>query len=116
MHGDTEVAEAALRALSETMSTTAADIALAVHDGWLTLSGEVAFWHEKQAAERVVRNIQGVKAVANHIAPKAPHSTLDVKPAAAHTVRPYVPLPADTILVPADGGPVTLESEIAFPP
>jgi osmotically-inducible protein OsmY len=74
VHGDTEVAETALHALSETMATPAAEITLSVHDGWLTLRGEVAFCHEKQAAERVVRNVQGVKGVANDISVKAPQA------------------------------------------
>lgn len=106
VYGDTEIAETALHALRDKMATSAADITLSVHDGWLTLRGEVSYSHEKQAAERVVRNVLGVGGVANDISVRTPESGLSVDAAR----------PADTIIVQAPGGPVRLEGEIAFPP
>jgi osmotically-inducible protein OsmY len=92
------------------------NISLAVHDGWLTLSGEVAFWNQKQAAETSVRNIQGVKDIANEITVKAPASTSDVKLPIEQSFRPHAQIDADKIRLQVAGGPVTLEGEVAFPP
>ena len=113
---DTEIAEAALTALHLNTSAPAVNISLAVHDGWLTLSGEVAFWHQKQAAEASVRNIQGVKDIANEITVKAPASTSDVKLPIEQSFRPHAQIDADKMRVQVAGGPVTLEGEVAFPP
>ena len=113
---DTEIAEAALTALRLNTSAPVVNISLAVHDGWLTLSGEVAFWNQKQAAETSVRNIQGVKDIANEITVKAPASTSDVKLPIEQSFRPHAQIDADKIRVQVAGGPVTLEGEVAFPP
>lgn len=38
-----------------------------VSDGWVTLEGEVALWHERQDAERAVLRLEGVVGVINKI-------------------------------------------------
>ena len=38
-----------------------------VSDGWVTLEGEVEFWHEREEAERAVLRLEGVLGVANKI-------------------------------------------------
>ena len=113
---DTEIAEAALTALQHDTSVPMMDISLTVHDGWLALNGEVEFWHQKQAAEKAVRNILGVKAIANGITVNAPVSTSNAKSLSEQPFLPHVQIDADKIRVQVAGGPVTLEGEAAFPP
>lgn len=109
---DTEVAEAALTALGLNSSVPGADIKLTVHDGWLTLTGEVGFWYQRQAAETTVRNILGVKGIANEITVKAPVSTSDVKTRIEQAFRRHAQIDADRIRVQVTGGTVTLEGEV----
>ena len=44
---------------------TADDIQLTVSKGWVTLQGDVEWNYQKTEAERVVRNLRGVKGVTN---------------------------------------------------
>lgn len=43
-----------------------------VADGWVTLEGDVNFWHEREATERAVLRLEGVIGVSNkiHVSPK----------------------------------------------
>jgi osmotically-inducible protein OsmY len=109
---DTEIAEAALTALRLNMSVPVVDIKLAVHDGWLTLTGQVAFWYQKQAAETTVRNVQGVKGIANEITVKALVSTSDIKSRIEEAFRRHAQIDADKIRLQVAGGTVTLEGEV----
>ncbi len=109
---DSELAEAALSALRLNMSVPVTDIKLSVQDGWLTLTGQVAFWYQKQAAEATVRNIQAVKGIANEITVKAPISTWDVKSRIEQAFRRHAQIDADKIRVQIAGGVVTLEGEV----
>ncbi len=109
---DTELAEAALSALRLNMSVPVADIILTVHDGWLTLTGQVGFWYQKQAAEATVRNIQGVKGIENEITVKAPVSTWDVKSRIEQAFRRHAQIDADKIRLQITGGAVTIEGEV----
>src|SRR6266436_1958563 len=56
--------------------SSASDIAIAVKDGVVTLSGFVPSFWEKDAAEKAVKRIYGVKGIANDI---------EVKPASTRT-------------------------------
>jgi len=43
-------------------------VAIAVEDGWVTISGEVDLPYQKQCAESDARNVPGVVGVTNRIA------------------------------------------------
>lgn len=51
-----------------------------VGDGWITLTGEVAWQYQREAAERTVRCLNGVRGVNNEIELRTP----------LHQVRPLV--------------------------
>jgi osmotically-inducible protein OsmY len=109
---DTEIAEAALTALRLNVSVPVPDIKLVVREGWVTLSGQVAFWYQKQAAETTIRNLQGVKGISNEITVKAPVSIADLKTRIESAFRRHAQLDADKIRVQVAGGTVTLEGEV----
>jgi osmotically-inducible protein OsmY len=94
------------------MSVPANDIKLVVHDGWVTLSGQVGFWYQKQAAETAIRHIDGIRGIANDIAIKSPVSTIDVKSRIEKAFRRHAQLDADKIRVDISGGAITLEGEV----
>jgi osmotically-inducible protein OsmY len=60
----------AAAAFSQIDRSTTATVEITVRDGWVTLTGEVERWEQKNAADLVVHNLQGVKGVSNLISIK----------------------------------------------
>jgi osmotically-inducible protein OsmY len=67
IRSDTDIAAAAVNALRWDIQVPDERIKVTVRDGWVTLEGDVDYWYQKQAAERDVRSLQGVKGVINNI-------------------------------------------------
>jgi len=65
---DTDIATAAASALEWDTTVPHECIAVTVRDGWVTLEGDVDWGHQKEAADKVVRNLTGIKGVTNVIA------------------------------------------------
>jgi hypothetical protein len=72
MKTDTQLRQDVLEELKWEPSVDANDIGVAVHDGIVTLSGDVPSYAEKLAAERVAGRVSGVKAIAEEIHVKLP--------------------------------------------
>ena len=68
---DTGIAREALRRLRNNRAVPLS-VQAVVSDGFITLDGIVSAMHQRLAAERAVKYIQGVKGVANDIALEAP--------------------------------------------
>jgi osmotically-inducible protein OsmY len=80
VRSDSDIAEAAVNALRWDVQVPDERIQVTVHEGWVTLEGDVDYWYQKQAAERDVRSLQGVKGVINNIRVMAPRiSPAEVK-------------------------------------
>ena len=94
------------------------DIAVAVRDGVVTLSGFTDSYADKWRAERVASGIKGVKAVANDIQVKLPSSSQradpDIARAAIDALKWNISVPQDRIKVKVDNGWVTLEGDVDF--
>jgi osmotically-inducible protein OsmY len=73
---DTEIAQAVRRALERDVSVPDQRIRSTVTDGWVTLEGTVDFGHEREDAERAVRNLASVRGVTNRIT--AAHATAEL--------------------------------------
>ena len=69
-HTDTELAEAAVSALKWNAIVPAGKVKVAVHNGWLTLEGEVDWQYQREAAWNAVRTLVGVKGIDNEIVVK----------------------------------------------
>ncbi|MGV8918851.1 MAG: BON domain-containing protein [Pseudomonas sp.] len=94
----------------------AAAIGVAVENGVVSLTGHVATFAEKIAAERAVKSVKGVRAVAEEIAVHIP-SDLDLDDATIATrcldvIRWNVAIPEDRIQVKVQNGWVTLDGEV----
>jgi len=76
---DTDVATAALRALEWDVSVPHDLLKVTVADGWVTLAGEVEWQYQRAAAERAVRQLVGVRGLANQIVVKPRVTAADVK-------------------------------------
>jgi osmotically-inducible protein OsmY len=93
---------------------TSNDIAVAVKDGVVTLSGFASSYMEKDAAEKAAKRVYGVRAVANDIQIKLSSTRTDPEVArdAVHELESHVLIPADKIKVTVRNGWVTLDGEV----
>jgi len=93
---------------------TSSDIAVAVKDGVVTLSGFVPSYWEKDAAEKAVKRVYGVKGVANDIEVKLIASRTDPEIArdAVHELESHISIPHERIKVIVKNGWVTLEGTV----
>ncbi len=64
---DTDIAQAIRHALEWDVIVPDTQIRSTVSQGWVILEGEVGAWHERDAAERAIRNLPGVRGVVNTI-------------------------------------------------
>jgi len=76
---DPEIARAAVDALKWNVSVPADRIKVKVEKGWVTLEGDVDWYFQKEAAERTVRSLTGVRGVTNLITLTARPAAQDVK-------------------------------------
>jgi osmotically-inducible protein OsmY len=94
--------------------TTASDIAVAVKEGVVTLSGYVSSYWEKDAAEKAVKRVYGVRGVANDIQVKLSTVRTDPEIArdAVQELESHISIPHDKIKVTVRSGWVTLEGSV----
>ena len=64
---DQEIAAAALRALASSHALPHDRIRFEVHNGWITLEGEVEWLHERFEAGETIRRIEGAAGYVNLI-------------------------------------------------
>src|SRR6202165_3444243 len=90
------------------------DIAVAVKDGVVTLSGFVHSYWEKDAAEKAVKRVYGVRGVANDIEVKLSSTRTDPEIArdAVRELENHISIPSEKIKVTVKNGWVTLEGSI----
>lgn len=97
-------------------SLDASAIGVAVEDGIVTLSGHVASYSEKLAAERCVTRVLGVGAVATELDIKLPGSSRvtdeDIARAALSALAWNSLVPRDRIKVEVGSGWITLEGGV----
>jgi osmotically-inducible protein OsmY len=99
-------------------SIDAANIGVAVENGVVTLSGHVASYAEKIAAERAVQRVKGVKAIAQEIEVRYPNQTKrsddEIAQRALNFLKWSVQVPADNIQVKVEKGWVTLSGTVPW--
>ena len=95
---------------------TSGDIAVAVKDGVVTLSGFASSYWEKDAAEKAAKRIFGVRAVANDIEVKlfSKRTDPEIVREAVQELENHVSIPAKEIKVIVKNGWVTLEGSVEW--
>ncbi len=112
---DSSIREAVVAELKwDPQITTPDEIAVAVKDGIVTLSGFVHTYWEKDAAEQAAKRVYGVRAVANDIEVKPTWTRTDPEIAqeVMQEIKNHVSLPADKIKATIRNGWVTLEGTV----
>jgi len=87
---------------------------VAVKDGVVTLSGYATTYWEKDAAEKAVKRIYGVRGIANDIEVKLASKRTDPEVArdAVRELESHISIPSDKIKVTVKNGWVTLEGSV----
>jgi osmotically-inducible protein OsmY len=76
---DPDIARAVVNALQWNISVPADRIKTKVEKGWVTLEGEADYNYQKDAAERAIRYLTGVKGITNLITVKQRATPADLK-------------------------------------
>jgi osmotically-inducible protein OsmY len=110
---DPDIARAALDALKWNISVPHDRIKVKVDHGWITLEGDVDWYYQKEAAERAVRYLTGVKGVTNLVTVRAPTpAPSDLKQKIKDALRRAAEFDADRIQVDVQGNKVILKGTV----
>lgn len=97
-------------------SIDANDVGVMVHEGVVTLSGRVASFAEKDAAQRAAQRVVGVKAVANDLEVVVPgalkRDDTDIARAAVDAMAWNCNVPRDRVRLTVRNGWITLDGEV----
>jgi osmotically-inducible protein OsmY len=109
---DEDIARAARNALEWDVLLPSDTIRVAVSKGWITLEGSVDWQYQKQAAERAVRGLTGVRGVSNLIEVKPHARPTQVKAQIQEALKRSAELDANRIVVETDGDKVILRGTV----
>jgi osmotically-inducible protein OsmY len=109
---DDDLARAVSDALQWNVAVPLDRIKVQVQDGVVTLSGEVDWWYQKDAAEDAVRKLVGVVLVSNHITIKPAVKPEDVKDKIESAFQRNALLDARRVTVETRGGKVILRGSV----
>jgi osmotically-inducible protein OsmY len=109
---DADIAESAKNILGWTSSLPADAVKVLVEGGWVTLSGNVEWQYQRQAAADSLRYMLGVTGVSNQIAIKPSASATVVKADIEDALKRRATADAKTISVEVKGADVTLTGSV----
>ena len=109
---DSEIAKRAVQMFSWNIDVPPGRVKVKVEKGWATISGELDWNYQREAAESVVRNLHGVTGVINEIRIKPRVATADLHYKIGAALTRNARIEADGISVTADGGKVTLSGTV----
>jgi osmotically-inducible protein OsmY len=110
--GDDDIAAAAIERLSWDVSVPHDAVKVSVEKGWVTLSGQVDWNYQKEAAEQDVRPLHGVVGVSNQTKIKVRVDAPNVSDEIIRALRRSWYYNPDAIKVSADGGRVRLSGTV----
>jgi osmotically-inducible protein OsmY len=111
-YSDTELAHRVVNALAWDVEVPNDKIQAKVEDGWVTLDGTVDWQYQRNAAERAVRYLGGIKGVANQIAIAPSASTYDVAQRIKAALHRTADVEAKRVEVTARDGKVVLSGTV----
>ncbi len=110
---DTDIAHYARQALAWDVEVPKGSVEVKVGRGWVTLLGIVDWYFQRDAAEKDIRRLRGVRGVSNdiEIRPQVGASgvTTEIKAALSRNAQ----IDAEKVNVKADGGKVTLTGKVS---
>ena len=112
LHSDADLAKAVANALESDVEAPAHNIKASVQDGWVTLDGTVPWRYQREAAQRAVRFLPGVRGISCHIKVGGQASTTDVKQRIEEALKRSAEADARNISVTTTDGSVMLRGKI----
>lgn len=114
--GNSELQHHVIEELEWDPSVDSSKIGVTAENGIVTLTGHVANYSEKLAAERIAKRVASVDGVANEIEVKLEghRDDTDIAAAAVDALRWNVSLPKDKVTVTVAQGWLTLEGELEW--
>jgi len=109
---DIEIAKAIVHAFEWNTAIPENKIEIEVRDGWITLSGEVEFIYEKEAAKRITEKIIGVKGINNAIEIEPTVKPDIIKEKIVKALKRSADIEAEKIIVKVKGDVVKLEGKV----
>jgi osmotically-inducible protein OsmY len=109
---DTDIARAAVEALKADVVIPSDRVKVKVEKGWVTLTGDVYGDFQRRSAERAVRNVPGVRGVANLITISTGAEPTTVRQKIEESFTRAAAIDARNIDVEVSGGEVTLRGTV----
>lgn len=109
---DEDIAERIAHVLEWNTGIPDSNIQAEVRNGFVTLSGEVEWNYQREAARDLIAGIKGVSAVSNMIKVKSRVSKTDIAKEITRALQRNADLEASRIKVDVDGGKVTLSGDV----
>jgi osmotically-inducible protein OsmY len=109
---DTEIAAAAIERLAWDVAIPRDAVTVKVENGWVTLTGQVDWHYQHEAAEQNIRPLFGVVGVSNQIAIKPRVDTRNIGDDIMHALHRSWFFDPKTITVTADRGTVRLSGTV----
>jgi osmotically-inducible protein OsmY len=109
---DPDIARAALDALRWNISVPHDRIKVKVEKGWVTLEGDVDWYYQKEAAERSLRNLTGVRGVSNLLTLRARPVPTDIKQKIKDALQRGAEFDAEHITAEMEGSKVILRGTV----
>ncbi len=109
---DDEIAKRALKIMTWDMTIPSDKIQVKVHQGWITLSGEVEWNFQRAGAENAVRKLSGVLGVTNLVTVRPRIEASNIKHLIEDALKRNAGIEANAIKVGVTGGKVTLEGKV----
>jgi osmotically-inducible protein OsmY len=109
---DPDIARAAVDALKWNIAVPADRIKVKVDKGWVTLEGDVDWHFQREAAERSIRSLTGVKGVLNLVTVRARPTPQDLKQKIKEALERGAQVDADRITVEVDGNKAMLKGTV----
>jgi osmotically-inducible protein OsmY len=110
--GDDDIAAAAINRLVWDVSVPRDTVKVRAENGWITLTGEVAWHYQKDAAEQDVHHLMGVIGVSNQITIKPQVNTVNISDDITHALHRSWFFDPKTITVSAQGGNIRLSGSV----
>ena len=109
---DTEIAHAGVEMLRWHSEVPDDRLRLKVENGWVTIQGELDWHFQKEAAERVIRSLSGVRGMTSLITLKVMPVAADIRERIHSGLKRQAEFDADQITVETTGSRVTLRGSV----
>jgi len=109
---DDQIAQRALSIMSWDAQLPSGAVKVKVEKGWVTLTGAVEWFYQKNAAAAAVRKLSGVVGVSNQIEVKPRIQTADVKQKILAALERNADVEANAVRIAVEGDTVKLEGKV----